>query len=335
MGTASLHFDAWGLAWHDFMNKVAPACGRLDCRHTQSAWRRYRWKSRGIVIQGLRYCVEECMERALLDAIERMRPVSARALAPHRVPLGLVLLSRQQLTPEQLRAALAAQRAAGRGRIGEWLQALGFASEQQVTAALARQWSCPVLRANSGPAEISPPPGYSPSGFLQSEFSRSEFSRSRFSKFEASKSSSRHAPQIPLTLLESLVMIPLDYVASTATLHLAFGEGIDHSVLYAIERMLGCHTEFCLAAPSLVRQRLQALAGPRAEREVVFDRVADEAEFSRIIRSYAIRLSASEIRMAACGPHLWVRLLRPSHPPLDLLLASSPGASSRNSSKPA
>jgi len=312
MGTASLHFDVWGLAWHDLLQRIAPACGRLDCRHTQSVWQRYRRKSRGIVIQGLRYCVEECMERALRDAVERMRPVSARVLAPHRVPLGLVLLSRQQLTAEQLRAALAAQRAAGRGRIGEWLQALGFSSEQQVTAALARQWSCPLLRANSGPAGISWPPG--------------------FSKSESSKSRSSRAPQIPLTLLESFVMIPLDYVAATATLHLAFGEGIDYSVLYAIEQMLGCHTEFCLAVPSLVRQRLAALAGPRAESEVVFDRAADEAEFSRIIRSYAIRLSASEIRLAACGPHLWVRLLRPSHPPLDLLLGSSREASKRDSS---
>ena len=129
-------------------------------------------------------------------------------------------------------------------------------------------------------------------------------------------------------------MIPLDYVAATATLHLAFGEGIDYSVLYAVEQMLGCHTEFCLAVPSLVRQRLEALAGPRAESEVVFDRVADEAESSRIICSYAIRLSASEIRLAACGPHLWVRLLRPSHPPLDLLLRSLRDASSQKSLPP-
>jgi hypothetical protein len=329
MGTASLHFDVWGLAWRDFLNQIAPRCGRLDCRHTQSVWQRYRWKSRGIVIQGLRYCVEECMERALRDAVERMRPVSKPALAPHRVPLGLVLLSRQQLTAEQLRAGLAAQRAAGRGRIGEWLQALGFASEQQVTAALARQWSCPVLRAPSGPAGISWVWGSSQSGLSQSGFSKSGSSKFGPSKFEISR-----APQIPLTLLESFMMIPLEYVAATATLHLAFGEGIDYSVLYAMEQMLGCHTEFCLAVPSLVRRRLEALAGPRAESEVVFDRVADEAEFSRIIRSYAIRLSASEIRLAACGPHLWVRLLRPSHPPVDLLLRSPQDASNQQSLPP-
>lgn len=284
MGTASLHFDAWSLAWREFWQKLAPPCGHSDCIHSQGVWRRLRSKPRGVVIHGLRYCQDECMERALLDALRRIRSAAKRTLAPHRVPLGLLLLSRQQLTVEQLRAALQAQRTAGRGRIGEWLQTFGFASEQQVTAALARQWSCPVLRSSSVSAGAS------------------------------------RAPQIPITLLESFVMIPVDYIESTATLHIAFGEGIDYSMLYAIEQMAGCHTESCMAVPSFVRHNLQALSGRRGESEVVFDRVADDAEFSRIVRSYCVRLAASEIRLAACGPHFWVRLFRPSRSALDLLL---------------
>ncbi len=60
---------------------------------------------------------------------------------------------------------------------------------------------------------------------------------------------------------------------------------------------------------------------------MVFDSVADAAEFARIIRSYCVRVSASEIRMASCGAHVWARLVRPSGPPLDLLLRSSFDAS--------
>src|ERR1700689_3866069 len=143
MGTASLHFDAWSLSWRDFLTRLAPSCARPDCRHTQTVWRRYRRKSRGVVIQGSRYCLEECMERALRDAVERILPVSKPVRTPHRIPLGLLLLSRQQLTADELRTALAAQRDAGRGRIGEWLQALGFASEQKVTGGLARRAPAP------------------------------------------------------------------------------------------------------------------------------------------------------------------------------------------------
>jgi len=243
-------------------------------------------------MQGSRYCREDCLERAVTEALRRIRSPLRRATAPHRIPLGLLLLSRQQLTVDQLRAALATQHAAGRGKIGEWLLSLGFVSEQQVTAALARQWSCPVLR---------------PSSFNGSPL----------------LTASRRAPQIPIALLRAFVMLPVDFVESTETLHIAFGEGIDYSVLYAIEQMVGCHTEVCMASPSLVRQELQAISAHRGEHEVVFDRVSDGDEFSRIIRSYCIRLSATEVRLAGCGPHVWVRLLRASRPPLDLLLRSS------------
>jgi len=238
------------------------------------------------VIEGSWYCMDVCLERALADSVQRARSASRKTSAPHRIPLGLLLLSRQQLTVDELRAALLAQRAAGYGRIGEWLQSLGFVNEQQVTAALARQWSCPVLREGSW------------------------------------NLGSGRAPQIPLALLESYAMVPVNFVETTATLHIAFGERIDYRVLYAIEQMLGCRTEPCVAAPSLLRKNLQTLSERREEHEIVFERVADAAEYARIIRSYSIRITASEIRMACCGPHLWVRLLRPSGTPLDLLLRS-------------
>ena len=154
---------------------------------------------------------------------------------------------------------------------------LGFVSEHQVTAALARQWSCPVLRANV----LSPVPA-------------------ALRRFRS-------------TLLESSVMIPVDYVAATRRCIVAFGEGIDYSVLYAIEQMLGCHTEACMAVPSLCATP-QALSGHRGESEVVFDRVADAPScphHPQLLHA----LAASEIRFAACGPHLWVRLFRPSRRP--------------------
>jgi hypothetical protein len=194
------------------------------------------------------------------------------------------MLSRQQITPEQLHFALETQRAKGYGRIGEWLETLGFVSEPQVTAALARQWSCPVLRSSSV--------------FKQ------------------------RAPQLPLTLLARFRMIPVDYVEVTSTLHLAFADGLDYSILYAIEQMIGCHTEPCMAVPSFVHSQLQVLTAHRSDSEVAFERLSDMAEVCRIIRSYCLRLAASEIRLIYCAPYFWIRLLRFSLPPLDLLLRS-------------
>lgn len=295
MGAASIHFDPWTLPWRGLWQKLAPRCGLRDCVHSGSVWRRLRRSPPRILLEGVLYCLDDCLERVLSDALPRPHPVRPRPAGHHRMPLGLLLLSRQQLTAEQLRAALAAQRDAGYGKIGEWLQKLGFASEQQVTAALARQWSCPILRADS----LGSSPG--------------------------------RIPQIPAALLEFFFMVPVAYVEATSTLHMAFADGVDYGVLYALEQMLACHTEPCLAPPSLLRKRLQTWSEQRGESEMLFERVADVAEFARIVRSYSARVAASELRLAACGPYIWVRLLSVGRRPLDLLLRSPREVSSQPS----
>jgi len=84
----------------------------------------------------------------MANAIDRQNSV------PHRIPLALLMLSRGQLIQEKLLWPLRAQRSAGRYKIGYWLEELGFATEQQVTSALALQWGCPVF-ALSAEAEPS------------------------------------------------------------------------------------------------------------------------------------------------------------------------------------
>jgi len=118
-------------------------------------------------------------------------------------------------------------------------------------------------------------------------------------------------------------MLPLKYVPASSTLYLAFGDRPDYTVLYAIERMLGCRTEPCLALPGFVRAGLEPLAARRRENEIGFARVPDDMECARFITSYCERIGATEIRLAACGPHLWIRLLRSSRLPLDLVLRAS------------
>jgi hypothetical protein len=247
-------------------------------------WRRMRQRSRGIRLQGARYCRTECLELALIEFLGRARVSHRAAIASHRIPLGLLLLSRQQLTASQLRTALEAQRTAGRGqshgtsqstkqrKIGEWLQALGFATEDQVTAALARQWCCPVLRTDS--AAIG----------------------------------DDCFPAIPVLLLEHFQMMPVALVESTGTLLVAFSEGIDYTVLYAIEQMLGYRTEPCLVCPSTLQKSLQALVRHRSSGDVVFDRVTDAGECAHIIGNYSAKVGAEEVRLAGCGEHLWIRL---------------------------
>ncbi len=274
----------WRLAWRDFRRQLAVKCGSCGRIHSRW-WRRLRPRSQGVRMQGLWYCRAECLERALCEVLERGRPMARRGdAAPHRIPLGLLLLSRQQLTPAQLRTALDLQKTAGHGKIGEWLQHLGFATEREITAALARQWCCPVLRTGL-----------------------------------ESMGGSRSFP-IPLLLLESFQMIPVEFAEATRTLLIAFSQGIDHTVLYAVEQMLGYRTEACFVCPSTLRKGLQALEQRRETNDVVFERMEDVRECARIIGSYSTKVGAEEVRLARCGRHIWIRLERLRRETVNLVL---------------
>jgi hypothetical protein len=273
--------------WRDLWGNLAPQCGYPGCVHAHSVWRRMRRRLRGVALQGTRYCQTECLEMAL---VEILSPVPDRAeAAAHRIPLGLILLSRRQLTAAQLRTALQAQRddagASKDGkRFGAWLQQLGFVTERQVTAALACQWSCPVLRAST--LVVAP---------------------SRF-------------PAIPVLLLESFQMMPVELVESTRTLFMAFSESVDYTMLYAIEQMLGYQTAPCLVCPSILKKSLHALARSPGTGEVVFDRPQDARECAHIIASYSANVRAQEVRVARCGEHLWIRLESQRHQAVTLVL---------------
>jgi hypothetical protein len=269
------NFRRGRILYRRFCDEVAPACAACDSRELRGVWVRMRRRENGVCLHGTRYCSGECLRQALADLLVQERPAPRRAaLAAHRLPLGLILLSRQRLTAEQLRTALRVQVEAGNGRIGEWLQELRFVSQFDVTAALARQWSCPVLRG------------------------------------EAAMSSADCCPAIPLPLLETFQIVPIDLVESTGILLVAFSEGIDYTPLYAIKHMLGYDTESCLVTPGILRSRLQELASKRVSDDVVIDSVQDESECARIIGSYIAKINAREIRLARCGKHVWARLSR-------------------------
>src|ERR1700761_7373859 len=138
---------------------LLPQCGNVKCR---SGWMKL-WRSRqSPVLEGKWACSQDCMQEIVLTAVLREAGAlnshsSQKTAHQHRVPLGLVLLSRGAITQEQLRKALEAQRKAGRGRLGEWLIRQKAVNEEQVTKALSAQWNCPVLTATPyDPAAMAP-----------------------------------------------------------------------------------------------------------------------------------------------------------------------------------
>ncbi len=198
------------------------------------------------------------------DGFELMREVQASSART-----AVILLTAYGCVPDAVEAMR--NGACDYGKIGEWIEKLGFATEQEVTTALALQWGCPV--ASSFDPTSVPSPG-----------------------------------SIPLPILEAFQMLPLNYVASTNTLHLAFGERVDHAALYAIEKILDCRTQPSVAGRKSIARQLDAMRQIPRPSDVEFGPMNDLAEMARIAASYTARLTPEQVRLSRVGRFIWLRL---------------------------
>lgn len=265
-------------------------CEKQDCTNMRRTWRRLWRPHAGIRLQGTWYCVPECFESAARNLLSRVPPQNTLAGdIHHRIPLGLLMLSRGQLTIRQLGLALEAQRNSGRGRMGYWLTELGFATEQQVTAALGLQWACPVLSPGRAGEMLC-------------------------------------VDMVPFRLLESFRMLPVQFVAASRVLYVAFCEAVDYTALHAIEQMLDCRTEACLLGDSAMERGLDRLRHQSQAAHLMFESRHDVGEMANTICGYALRLRTDEVRIAACGEYVWARLKPTQQAATDLLFRRPSGA---------
>ena len=249
-----------------------PHCGEPGCTLGRRLWRHIHWWNGTITLHGRRYCSPQCFEAAVRDRLVRVGTQDfVPRSAEHRIPLGLLMLSRGQLTNQQLRSALEAQEKNGQLRLGEWLEKLGFATEHQITAALGLQWACPVLQPDA----------------------RRDPTCSRL---------------LPFRLLENYRLLPLQYVAPTNTFYLAFCDGIDYTVLHAVEQMLQCHTDACLVTRTALDRALEQISRRRSPEDLLFEGWRRAHEMARIVCGYALKVGADTTRIVPCGMYVWVRL---------------------------
>jgi hypothetical protein len=197
-----------------------PRAGRLDvcagpgCR---TGWLRlWRGRSAPIFEDGWT-CSPECTLQQMRAAVAREIDgrASARPAHRHRVPIGLLMMEQGWITSEQLRRAMEAQKAAGNGRLGDWLVAQKSASEELVTRALGLQWSCPVLSLDN----------YDCSSLTVAT---------------------------PRLFVDGFGVLPLR-LAAGQVLYLGFAENLDPSLALAVERMNGLRVESGIVRQSLFR----------------------------------------------------------------------------------
>ncbi len=186
------------------------------------------------------------------------------------------MLSRGLVDSEQLKKALKAQKDSGSGRVGEWLRHMGAVSEEQVTQILGLQWSIPVFPLNQSRR------------FLEC------------------------AHLVPFPLLEVAEMVPVHHLPTSQSLYVAFVDRINYSALYALEKMLECHTEPCLAVQSQVLQALNELRSRPHPVEILVASISDRRELASTILAQVISVGATDVKVSGFDDFIWVRSLSPS-----------------------
>ncbi len=256
---------------------ILATCANPRCR---SGWLRL-WRRRETpVFEGGWCCSSDCMAARVAAALGREMDGrgSPREGHRHRIPLGLVLLEQGWITQNDLRAALAAQRDAGGGRLGSWLVRNQSASEEQVTRALGLQWGCPVLGM-----EFHHPEGLT--------------------------------ALVPRLFVDAFGALPLR-VAAGRILYLGFEDHLDPALALAVERMTGLQVEGGLVQESAFRPahtRLLDARFPAAELIEAATEPALAAAFAKAVE----RSRPVESRLARVHDCMWLRMwLRPQTGPV-------------------
>lgn len=252
--------------------KLAPECANPNCL-TKSFLQAMNHRHEGLTVDGRRYCGTECFQHAVKGMVVEImnsqgRPSKART---SRLPLGLLLLQRGILTAEQLKLALARHKELSPMNFGDVVQQLGFATEEQVTAAVAAQWACPVFALGD---------------------------RTLLNELH-----------IPRQFLELYGMIPVHYSESERRLMIGFVSGVQHQILYTIGQITSSTVVPCFITAREYDSHLNSpTTAFLRDHETVFEDIFEPEGIARIIREHVVKFGAERFRLGLCRDYFWVRI---------------------------
>jgi hypothetical protein len=247
-------------------------CENFSCPYERRRGKTFWQGERGLWFQGQWHCSRQCFQQALLDTFTDLLPgLQSSQSKPHRIPLGVALLSQGLVTDAQLKAALENQGKEG-GRLGIHLQRVAGVSERELTVALAKQLACPVVSLSGKDGNL------------------------------------KLANLVPLPLLEAFQMVPVHYSRGEKTLQVAFRETIDDSVLGALEAALHCRVQACVAESSALEEVLENIRQQPRPLETVFENVGTPEEMAGTTAAHVYQARVREAFLATCGKYIWVRL---------------------------
>lgn len=245
------------------------ACALQKCRNTM-LMRSMPQSRSGVRVGDRWYCSVDCFAESAFvafSAIQERRVIEM----PHnpRLSIGLVLLSRGQLTHDQLRLAVEERQQRGE-ELELTLLRLGLTTERQLAAARAAQWGCPVL-GHEGARE----------------------------PMEA---------DIPAPLLRSCWAVPLRYSQNGKRLLMGFVFRVEHRLLLALEQVTGCRTEPCFITQTEFEEQMARLTVVADCKAVLHEELQTPREMANAVALQAIEAGARKAIFVECRDYFWARL---------------------------
>lgn len=256
---------------------IFATCANPECG---SGWLKLLRSRSGPVFESGWSCSAGCTATRVEAGVRR--EMEARGHADeshrHRIPLGLAMLEQGWITGGQLRGALEAQKAAGGGRLGQWLVRQQGVSEQLVTRALGLQWSCPVLGMELHDSE----------GLTA---------------------------LLPRLFVDAFGALPLR-VAAGKILYLGFEARLDPVLALAVERMTGLRVESGLVQESLFRPAHARMLNAKFPAVELIETNSEPALVQALSRRVE-QVRPVESRLVRMHDCLWLRMwLYPQKGPL-------------------
>jgi hypothetical protein len=196
-----------------------------------------------------------------------------------RPKLGTILMQTAFITRDQLDEAIKLQNQAQEGRIGEWLQRLGFVEEHQITAALARQYNLPLINLNN------------------------------------SDRNSDAVRMIPGKVAKCSGLVPVGFDDRQTSLRVAVMAPVNFNSQEAIRRMVRKGIVAYIGDQSAIQRLLEELYDPEdldLSNVPTFSSLEDLIEVGNEMIATAINHRAQDIRAELVHDFFWMRLDFPS-----------------------
>jgi hypothetical protein len=256
-------------------------CHRKECTRIRSEFSLFLSRRRPPHFEGNTFCSDACLqmhfENTLTEKWRRLQMEKDRKIP--RPKLGSILMQTAFVTRDQLDEAIRFQTQAHEGRIGEWLQRLGFVEEHQITAALARQYGLPLINLNIADTNADV------------------------------------AHMIPGKVAKGFGLVPVGFDDDQTSLRVAVTAPVNFNFQEAIRRMVGRGVVPYVGDQSAIQRLLEKLYEPE-ELDLsdlpTFSSLDDLIAVSNEIIATAINHRAQDIRAELVQDLFWVRLDMPT-----------------------